>query len=328
MPTIQIGDILGDPEPVPGNYTLSEPLLSVQVTAKNNADHASLAEALQQLASEDPHLNFRWFQEERELHVKIMGTIQTEILTEILRTRFGIEALFSDPTVIYKETPTSMSFGAERYTMPKPCWAIVKFLIEPGERGSGVSYHSEVRTNDILMKYQKEISDNIRSALQQGIKGWEITDLKITLVEGSDHVLHSRPGNFTLATNIAILKGLTESGTTLLEPILAFRISGPDEFVGKVTSDITTMRGTFDPAEMDDGSFTLTGKVPLATSTDYPIRVSSLTGGKAKIRMKFDSYQACAEDLGVSRPYKGISPLDRSKYILKMRGAISTSHKI
>ena len=325
LPEVQIGDILGDPEPVPGNYTLSEPLLSVQVTAKNDADHARLAEALQQLASEDPHLNFKWFQDERELHVKIMGAIQTEILTEILQTRFGIDALFNDPTVIYKETPATTAFGAERYTMPKPCWAIVKFLIEPGERGSGVAYHSEVRTNDILMKYQKEIADNIHNALLQGIKGWEITDLKITLVEGSDHVLHSRPGNFTLATNIAILKGLTESGTTLLEPILAFRISAPDDFMGKVTSDIITMRGAFEPVEMTEGNFSLTGKVPLSTSVDYAIRLNSLTGGKAKLALHFDCYEPCTDDLGTIRPYKGISPLDRSKYILKMRGAITTS---
>ncbi|MDP6042328.1 MAG: GTP-binding protein, partial [Candidatus Latescibacteria bacterium] len=289
----------------------------------NEADHSRLAEALQQLASEDPHLNFKWFQDERELHVKIMGTIQTEILTEILQTRFGIDAFFNDPTVIYRETPCTTAFGSERYTMPKPCWAIVKFLIEPGERGTGLSYHSEVRTNDILMKYQNEIADNIHNALQQGVKGWEVTDLKITLVEGSDHVLHSRPGNFTLATNIAILKGLTESNTTLLEPILAFRISAPDEYMGKITSDIMTMRGTFDPATMHEGNFTLTGKVPLATSMDYSIRMSSLTSGKAKLAVHFDSYEPCTDNLGVTRPYKGISPLDRSKYILKMRGAIT-----
>ena len=325
LPDAQIGDILGNPDPVPGSYTLSEPLLSVQVTPQNDADHSRLAEALQQLASEDPHLSFTWFQDERELHVKIMGAIQTEILTEILQTRFGIKATFSPPTVIYKETPSTTAIGVERYTMPKPCWAIVKFLIEPGERGSGLSYHSEVRTNDILMKYQNEIADNIHKSIEQGIKGWEVTDLKITLVEGSDHVLHSRPGNFTLATNIAVLKGLTESNTTLLEPILAFCISAPDEFMGKVTSDIINMRGTFDPAEMSKGNFTLNGKVPLSTSTDYAIRLNSQTGGKAKLSLKFDTYEPCTDDLGVIRPYKGICPLDRSKYILKMRGAITTS---
>ena len=79
------------------------------------------------------------------------------------------------------------------------------------------------------------------------------------------------------------------------------------------------MRGTFEPAEMTEGNFTLKGKVPLSTSMDYAIRLSSLTGGKAKLALHFDSYEPCPDHLGVTRPYKGISPLDRSKYILKMR---------
>ena len=73
-----------------------------------------------------------------------MGAIQTEILTEILRSRFGLEAVFSEPTVIYKETPARPARGAESYTMPKPCWAIVEYLLEPGQRGSGVTYRSAV----------------------------------------------------------------------------------------------------------------------------------------------------------------------------------------
>ena len=97
--------------------------------------------------------------------------------------------------------------------------------------------------------------------------------------------------------------------------------------MGKVTADITAMRGTFDPAEMNNGYFTLTGKVPLATSMDYPIRLSSLTGGKAKLGIHFDSYEPCTDDLGVIRPYKGISPLERSNYLLKMHGAITASPK-
>jgi ribosomal protection tetracycline resistance protein len=300
-------------------------LLSVQVIPQNEADHTHLAEALQKLASEDPHLNFQWFPDERELHVKIMGAIQTEILTEILSTRFGIAATFSDPTVIYKETPATVGHGAERYTMPKPCWAIVTYRIEPGELGSGISFASEIRTSDILQKYQNEIEKNLPEAVHQGPKGWEVTDLKITLVEGSDHVLHSRPGNFRLATNIAVLRGLTDIGTTLLEPFLSFRITAPEEFIGKISSDIITMRGTFEPADIADGRFTLTGRFPLSTTLDYAIRLSSQTGGKATLSVHFDGYEPCSDELGTTRPYKGISPLDRSKYILKMRGGITVS---
>ena len=325
MPEVRIGDILGDPARVPGGYALVEPLLTIQVKPQEEADYARLAEALKQLTSEDPHLGFEWFQDERELHVSIMGPIQIEILTDILKVRFGIDAIFSDPTVIYKETPARPGEVTERYTMPKPCWGVVTYLLEPAERGSGVAFSSTVGVNDIKRKYQHEIEACLPDALKQGIKGWEVTDLKITLVGGEDHVLHSRPGNFGLATNIALMKGLTQTDTVLLEPILAFRISAPESFMGKVTADIIHMRGSFDPPEMGQGNFVLTGRVPLATSMDYAIRLGSLTSGKAKLSALFDGYDACPEDLGVVREYKGISPLDRSKYILKMRGAITPS---
>tara|TARA_Y100000588_G_scaffold97414_2_gene105714 strand:+ start:15701 stop:17668 length:1968 start_codon:yes stop_codon:yes gene_type:complete len=325
MPEARIGDVLGDPTPVPATHTLSEPLLSVQAIPDNEADHTKLAEALSVLSSEDPHLDFAWVDEERELTVRIMGTVQSEILTDVLGHRFGIEATFTEPTVIYKETPSSTGFGEDRYTMPKPCWAIVKYRIRPGERGSGITFDSEVGVNDVKIRYQHEIERCLPRALKQGVKGWEVTDLAITLVSGSDHVQHSRPGNFALATHIALLKGLTETGTTLLEPILAFRIAGPDEFVGKVTSDIARMRGSFDPPESVKGGFVLHGRVPLATSLDYAITLSSMTAGRASLSIRFDGYDPVDEELGVIRPYRGICPLDRSKYILKMRGAITES---
>ena len=322
MPDVQIGDVLGDAGPVPGNYELGEPLLSVRAIPKDASDHGRLAQALQLLSSEDPHLNFTWFDEERELHVKIMGAIQTEILTELLDTRFGVQARFDDPTVLYKETPASTGYGIERYTMPKPCWAIVKYRLEPGERGSGVCYSSEVSVDHIKAKYQSEIESSIPGALKQGIKGWEVTDLKITLVEGSDHVLHSRPGNFKLATNIAVLKGLTETDTILLEPILSFRIEAPESFVGKITSEIVNARGTVEPAQTEHGQVVASGRIPLSTSMDFPIRLNSMTAGTAKYAFHYGGYEPCPQGEGASREYKGISPLDRSKYILKMRGAI------
>ena len=325
LPEVRIGDILGDPSVVPGGYTLSAPLLSVQVVPDSAADHAPLAAALQQLSSEDPHLDFRWFQDERELHVRIMGAVQTEILTEILRTRFGVAAQFSAPTVIYKETPAASGEGAESYTMPKPCWAIVRFRIDPATRGSGISYRSQVDESDIDPKYQNEIAKRIEHALEQGPRGWEVTDLSITLIEGSHHLLHSRPGDFKLATDMAILRALAGTDTRLLEPMLAFRITAPEEFVGKVTGDVVNMRGTFEPAHFERGRFTLRGRVPLAASMEYAIRLSSVTGGRGSLSTWLDGYQDCPPELGVTRSYKGISPLDRAKYILWWRGAITDS---
>jgi len=319
----RLGDILGEPhQDIPQTVKVRTPLLTVQIKADNPRDYASLAAAMAELSAEDPALEFEWLKEEAELHLKIMGWIQMEVLERILADRFGIAARFGNPTVIYKETPSKTAEGFVQYWMPKPCWAVMTFLIEPGERGSGVVYHSKVSVNDVLQKYQNEVEKCILAAVKQGIKGWEVTDIRITLVAGEDHSVHSRPGDFTVATPMGIMNGLVNSGTTLLEPVLKFQIEAAEELLGAVTSDITRMRGSFDTPEMTEGKFILRGIVPLATSMDFPVKLSSRSGGKATISTWFHGYSTCADEQGVIREYKGISPLDTAKYILKARKAI------
>jgi ribosomal protection tetracycline resistance protein len=320
---VRIGDVLGaSGEMIPPSLKLGTPLLTVQLKAESPKDYPALAEAMQELSAEDPSLEFEWIREESEMHVRIMGWIQMEILERILSDRFNLVARFENPTVIYKETPTVSGEGFVRYWMPKPCWAIMKFRLEPGERGSGVVYRSIVPVNDVQQKYQNEVERCMADALKQGIKGWEVTDLRITLIEGEDHTVHSRPGDFTIATPMGIMDGLVNTGTTLLEPMIRFKINAPDELLGAVTSDVTRMRGSFDSPAMDNGRFLLTGILPLSTSLDYPVKLSSRSGGKARISTVFWGYRECPDELGTIRPYKGISPLDTAKYILKARGAM------
>jgi ribosomal protection tetracycline resistance protein len=319
----QSGDVLGKfSDLIPAGICLRMPLLTVQLKAVNDKDYAALAAALQELCTEDPSLDFQWLKEEKELHVKIMGWIQIEVLERMIEDRFQIRAKFENPTVIYKETPSTTAEGYVRYWMPKPCWAILKFRIEPGERSSGVKYESKIGVNDVLQKYQNEVERTIQVALQQGIKGWEVTDIKITLIEGEDHEMHTHPGDFVVATPMGIMDGLVNSGTCLLEPMISFKISASDDLLGNITSDITQMRGNFESPVMENGRFMLCGILPLATSLDYPVKLSSRSGGKAKIATQFHSYRECSDDEGVIRDFKGISPLDTAKYILKARKAL------
>lgn len=321
MSQVRVGDILGKPEGIPKSATLNLPLLTVQAKAINEQDYAQLAAALQELAGEDPSLDFIWLKAEKKLHLKIMGVIQTEILQTILKNRFSIDAEFTEPTVMYKETPSKLGEGFVRYWMPKPCWAIMKFKIEPGEQGSGVVYESRVSVNDIQKKYQNEVEKTIPKALEQGIKGWEVTDIKITLLEGEDHVVHSNPGDFIIATPMGIMHALENTGTTLLEPMLRFTISAAETDLGKIASDLTNMRAEFANPQFENERFTLSGIIPVATSLNYAIKLSSLTSGKGKINYRFSGYRPCADELGQIREYKGVNPLNESKWILHARGA-------
>ncbi len=325
LTSARIGDVLGlQAETSAGIIQLQTPLIMARVRPLEDRDYAALAAAVTELSEEDPALGLDWNREEQEILVNVMGWIQMEVLERILADRFGISARFENPTVIYRETPLTTATGFVQYWMPKPCWAVMTFLIEPGERGSGVVYQSRVPVNSIQQKYQNEVERTIPEALKQGIKGWEVTDIRISLVEGEDHVLHSRPGDFVIAMPMGIMDGLRNAGTQLLEPMIRFDIEAAEELLGPVTSDITRMRGSFESPEIEDGIFRLSGIVPLASSLDYPVKLSSRSGGKARISTRFDSYRECPDELGVIRPYRGISPLDTAKYILKARGAITS----
>jgi len=318
-----IGDILGESTTdIPPAISLRTPLLTVQIKAENDKDYPALAEALQELSTEDPMLGFEWLREDKELHVKIMGWIQIEIIEKILKNRFHISAKFDNPTVIYKETPSKTGEGFVQYWMPKPCWAIMTFLIEPAEKGSGIKYQSKVSVNKVQQKYQNEVERTITSTLQQGIKGWEVIDLKITLIDGEDHEMHSRSGDFAVATPMGIMNGLVNTNTNLLEPMISFKISAPEELLGAIAGDITQMRGNFESPTLENGKFILTGIIPVATSLDFPVKLNSRSGGKAKISTQFYGYRECTDEQGVIRQFKGISPLDTAKYILKARKAL------
>ncbi|OXM88209.1 elongation factor G [Paenibacillus rigui] len=322
---VRIGDVLGNPGLIPPEHRLTVPLLTVQVKPLQDADYPQLVAALQELADEDPLLDLQWHQTERELHVKIMGPIQLEVLTHVLYSRFGLHAVFGQPSVIYKETPSRQGIGFVAYTMPKPCWAILKFRIEPGVRGSGLSYSSIVKPENLLPSYQNEVARRVPESLQQGLLGWEVTDLKVTLIEGEHHVWHTHPLDFVLATPMGIMNGLAQTGTTLLEPYVHFRISAPEESSGKILHELTLMRAIFDYPVMTGDRLMVEGTVPVASSLDFAVKLSTLTGGRGTFTTRFDGYRECPEGMEAVRTRRGVHPLDTSKYILSMRNALGSA---
>jgi ribosomal protection tetracycline resistance protein len=315
-------DILGDNTHIPILQTIATPLLTLRIYSKIDEDYIALVEALTLLQEEDPLLNMQWIKEKKEIHIRIMGKIQIEYIEAILMERFNLKVTFGPPSVIYKETPKAEGYGESRYTMPKPCWAIVEFLIEPLPNGTGLIYESKVRFEKVKIKYQREIEDNLDKILSQGVYGWPVTDLKITFIKGEDHVMHSRSGDFATSAAMGIMRGLYEIGTTLLEPIIKFRITVPENVGGRVLNDIIKMRGSFENPFIHNGTFTIEGKMPVSTSLEYPGDLVKISSGKAVMTTGFSGYESCPEDLGTIRERIGVNPIDRAKYILYIRNAL------
>jgi len=323
--SIRIGQVIGDetllPRPIEAGK-LRTPLITVQVIPDDAKDLQALREACDVLSGEDPLLQANYIRSLGELHMNVMGTIQLEILEETLRTRFDLSVHFGKPAVLYKETIASAATGFVAYTMPKPCWAVMEFYIEPAPRGTGVTFESQCHVRDILSRYQNQVRQALPLALAQGRLGWPVTDVKITLMGGSHHQFHTHPLDFIVATPMGIQDGLKRGGSTLLEPMLEICFLIPPECVGRVMSDVVSMRGETLEAQPSEERTRLTALVPAATSLDYSTTLAAATGGRGVMSVRLHSYRECPLELGATARRRNVDPLDESRYILAARSAL------
>lgn len=322
LPSAKTGHFIGSMA-VSDATRLVNPFLRVKVTPQDGDEQKipALASALGELSDEEPYIDAKWENGQKEITISTTGKIQLEVLGNLLKERYDIQAQFSPPTVIYKETPAGKGFAKARYTMPKPCWAVVEFYFEPMPRGYGVSYHGRLPNNQCFYRYQSHIRTSFNSCLEQGLHGWEVTDFKCTLVGGEHHTIHTHPLDFFVCTPMAFMNGLSEIGSTVLEPLLKIRVTAPEELSGKVFSEIIKMGGEYDTPVIRSGIVTLEAIVPVATSMNFPERLATLSSGKAVLSQSFYGYRECRDGLEHISPRRGVNPLDRSKWILWARGA-------
>lgn len=322
---IAIGHVLGDAALLPRRVepgSLRTPLITVQAVPESPDQLHALREACLILSGEDPLLQARFVRSLNQLHLSVMGSIQLEILQEMLKTRFELNVSFTDPAVIYRETIAEAAKGFVAYTMPKPCWAIMEFYIEPAPRGSGVTFISEVPERELTSRYQHQIQQALPLALAQGRLGWQVTDVVITLVSGNSHQWHTHPLDFIVATPMGIQDGLQRGGSQLLEPILNVKFLLPQDVVGRIISDIALMRGEVTETLTDGERVSLTALLPVATSMDYSSQLASITGGRGSMTVSLHGYRECPLELGATAQRRNVDPLDTSKYILAARSAL------
>ncbi|MBE5813957.1 MAG: TetM/TetW/TetO/TetS family tetracycline resistance ribosomal protection protein [Clostridiales bacterium] len=322
---VPIGYVAGDAALLPRRVEpgrLRTPLMTVQAIPEKPEQMKELREAIMTLSGEDPLLRARYTRSLDQLELQVMGTIQLEILEETLQTRFGLKASFTKPAVIYRETLARPTEGFVAYTMPKPCWAIMRFRMEPGERGSGVQFASQVPVRELALHYQHQVEQALPLALGQGRQGWQVTDVKITLIEGNSHQWHTHPLDFIVATPMGIQDGLQRGGSVLLEPILNVRFLLPQECVGRVMSDVAQMRGEVTSTLSQGDRAILTALIPVESSMDYAATLAAVTGGRGGMSLSLHGYRECPAGIGGPTPRRSVDPLDTSKYILAARSAL------
>lgn len=272
-----------------------EPVLTYQIQLPPGCEVHSMLNKLRQLEEEEPQLHIVWNEALGEIHAKVMGEVQIEILKSLIARRFGVAVEFGAGSIVYKETIAAPVEGVGHFE-PLRHYAEVHLLLEPGEPGSGMQYFT-VCSEDVLERnWQRLVLTHLEEREHIGVlTGAPITDMRITLLAGRAHQKHTEGGDFRQATYRAVRQGLKKARGILLEPYYEFRLEVPGENVGRAMADIQRMHGDFEQPRMEGETAILTGTAPVAMMRDYQMEVVSYTRGQGRLSCSLKGYAPCSD---------------------------------
>ncbi len=269
------------------------PVLTYQVILPEGTDTVKVLGQLRQLEEEDPLLHVVWKEASGEIHVQVMGEVQTEVLKSMIQERFGLEADFGSGSIVYKETIATAAEGIGHFE-PLRHYAEVHLLLEPGEPGSGLQFASACSVDELDLNWQRLVLTHLEEKTHSGVlTGSPITDMRITLVAGRAHLKHTEGGDFRQATDRALRQGLMQCESVLLEPVFSYTLEVPGEQLGRAMSDIQRMHGSFDSPVTEGENSVLKGSVPVAEADGYQREVNAYTRGHGRFSCSLKGYEPC-----------------------------------
>ena len=248
---------------------------------------------IREISEEIPELSVKYSEEKKEITISLMGEVQTEVLKHLIKERYNVDIGFGEGHTLYKETIAETVYGVGHFE-PLRHYAEVELRLEPAERGSGLSFASEVSEDELSLNYQRLILSHLEEKEYKGVlTGSPITDMKITLVAGRAHLKHTEGGDFRQATYRAVRQGLMQARSVLLEPVYEFKLEVSEDAIGRAMTDIGKMNGSFTSPENISGKAVLTGKVPVSEVKNYALELRAYTKGEGVLTLTPSDYEVC-----------------------------------
>lgn len=277
---------------IPDKYYINSALKS-RIKILDGTDNTACIEKLRILEAEDPMLSVAFNRETGEILISVMGSIQLEVLEQLIYARFGIAIAFERPQVQYRETINAPVVGYGHFE-PLRHYAEVQLRLEPAARGDGITFESECHVNTLELNFQRLIETHIFEKQHKGVlTGSPITDIKVVLQNGRAHIKHTSGGDFREATYRSVRQGLEKAESVLLEPFYNFEIYVDETYIGRIMSDIQRRRGTFEPPEQTGENVCIRGQGPVESFMDYSLELVSFTKGRGSISLFFSGYDLC-----------------------------------
>lgn len=275
------------------------PTLKSKVQFESSIHPKDMLRCFRLLDAEDPSLSVQWDEPAQAIHIHVMGIIQLEVLERIVFERFGYRIAFGEPEILYKETITEAVVGSGHFE-PLKHYAEVHLRLEPGERNSGILFANACHPDMLPVNYQHLVAQHVGERDHHGLlTGSPVTDMKITLLKGRAHNKHTHGGDFREATYRALRQGLEKTTSLLLEPYYHFKVKVDAEFIGRLMSDLTQAKASFDPPETVGDKVTVTGSAPVSTMMKYGMELAAYTKGRGTISLVYGGYDRCHNEAEV-----------------------------
>jgi elongation factor G len=292
------GDTLSDQSKpiVLESISFPDPVISVAVEPKTQADQTKMSTALQKLSEEDPTFKVRQDEDTGQTIISGMGELHLDILVDRMLREFKVEANVGNPRVAYHETITEVVPEVEyrfvKQTGGHGQYGHVVLKMEPLESGSGFEFEEKIRGGAIPREFIPAVEKGVREAVESGVvAGYPMTDLKVTLLDGSSHEVDSSDLAFRMAAIFAIREGVPKGKPCLLEPIMKVEVITPEDRTGDILGHINSRNGNVLGMNPRPGNAqAIHAEVPLAEMFGYATELRSSTKGRGVFTMEFERY--------------------------------------
>ncbi len=271
-----------------------EPVISVAIEPKTQADQEKMGVALSKLAQEDPSFKVRSDEDSGQTIISGMGELHLEIIVDRMQREFFVEANVGAPQVAYREGIRNRVEAEGKFVRQsggRGQYGHVWLRLEPQAQGAGYQFVNEIVGGSVPREYIPAIDKGIREQMGNGVlAGYPMEDVKVTLFDGSYHEVDSNEMAFKVAASIGFREGALNAGTYLLEPIMNVEVVTPEEYMGDVVGDLNRRRGIMQGMEDGIAGKQVRAEVPLAEMFGYATAMRSATQGRATYSMEFSKY--------------------------------------
>ena len=272
-----------------------EPVIDIAIEPKTKAGQEKMGIALAKLAEEDPTFRVHTDHETGQTIISGMGELHLEIIVDRLMREFKVEANVGNPQVAYKETIRKAVKSEMKYVRQsggKGQYGHCVIEIEPREPGEGYEFVNKIVGGAIPKEYIAPIDAGIQEAMQTGILGgYNVVDVKVTLIDGSYHEVDSSEMAFKIAGSMAFKDGCKKANPVLLEPIMKVDVAVPEEYMGDVMGGINSRRGRIEGMEARNGVQNIRSHVPLSEMFGYATALRSSTQGRGNFSMQTSHFE-------------------------------------